>query len=146
MTLENKFISIVGLNHYDGNLQIGDVCTLIMEKENPYDSNAIRVEHHNKKVGYVKKGKSAFKKYVFNKDLKDADIDVGYIRIEINKVNKYMARGVIRFIGETVEKTNYIEAMKNLISLYNHHAAMHDEESCKHIARLIKQLEIKMGE
>lgn len=36
--------------------------------------------------------------------------------------------------------------MALLIKEYNHHAAMHDEESCKHIARLIKQLEIKIGE
>lgn len=144
MTLENKFVTIVGLNHYDGHLQIGDVCTLIMEKENPYDSNAIRVEHCGNKIGYVKRGQSRFKKYVFNKDIKESDVK--YIRVEINKINQYMARGVIHFIGETVEKTNYVEAMKNLISLYNHHAAMHDEESCKHIARLIKQLEKKMGE
>lgn len=146
MTLENKFVTIVGLTHYDGNLQIGDVCTLVVEENNQFDPNAIRVEHDGEKVGYVKRGKSTFKKYVFNKDLKDADIDVGYIRIEINKVNKYMARGVIRFIGEIREKIDYVEAMENMIKLYNKHACMHDEESCKHIARLIKQLEIKMGE
>lgn len=146
MTLENKFVTIVGLNHYDGNIQIGDICTLIMEKENPYDSNAIRVEHCGNKIGYVKRGQSRFKKYVFNKDIKESGMDVKYIRVEINKINQYMARGVIYFIGEIREEIDYVEAMENMIKLYNHHACMHDEESCKHIARLIKQLQIKMGE
>ena len=57
-----------------------------------------------------------------------------------------MARGVIRFIGETVEKIDYVEAMKNLINLYNHHACMHDDENCKRSARLIEQLSERMGE
>ena len=144
MTLENKFVTIVGLNHYDGHLQIGDVCTLIMEKENPYDSNAIRVEHCGNKIGYVKRGQSRFKKYVFNKDIKESDVK--YIRVEINKINQYMARGVIRFIGEIREEIDYVEAMENMIKLYNKHACMHDDENCKRIARLIEQLSERMGE
>ena len=136
----------MGLAHYDGNLQIGDVCTLIMEKENPYDSNAIRVEHCGNKIGYVKRGQSRFKKYVFNKDIKESGVDVRYIRIEINKVNQYMARGVIRFIGEIREEIDYVEAMENMIKLYNKHACMHDDENCKRIAHLIEQLSERMGE
>jgi len=146
MTLENKFVTIVGLNHYDGNLQIGDVCSLVMEEENPYDSNAIRVEYGDEKVGYVKKGKSAFKKYVFNKDIKESGMDVKYIRVEINKINQYMARGVIRFIGEIREEIDYVEAMENMIKLYNKHACMHDDENCNLIAHLIEQLSERMGE
>lgn len=146
MTLENKFISIVGLNHYNGNLQIGDVCTLVVEENNQFDPNAIRVEHDGEKVGYVKRGKSAFKKYVFNKDIKESCMDVKYIRVEINKINQYMARGVIHFIGEIREEIDYIEAMENMIKLYNHHACMHDDENCKRIARLIEQLSERMGE
>lgn len=41
--------------------------------------------------------------------------------------------------------TKRIENMKLLIKEYNHYAVMHDEETCKHIARLIEQLQ-KMGE
>ncbi len=121
MTLENKFVTIVGLNHYDGNLQIGDVCTLVVEEDNMYDSNAIRVEHCGEKVGYVKKGKSVSRKYVLNKDIKDADIDVGYIRIEINRVDQYRARGIIRLIGRPVsedERRDHIISNIKQLSVY----------------------------
>ena len=42
------------------------------------------------------------------------------------------------------EEVDYKEVMKNLINLYNKHAAMHDTEGCKGLAILIRQTEEKI--
>lgn len=39
---------------------------------------------------------------------------------------------------------NYKEVMKNLINLYNKHAAMHDEKACEGLAILIRKNEEKI--
>lgn len=49
---------LAGFQYYAGkrvwdDLKVGDPLTLIREKDNPYDANAIRVEWHGEKLGYV---------------------------------------------------------------------------------------------
>lgn len=142
--VENKFVTIVGLNHYDGNLQIGDVCTLVVEENNQFDPDAIRVEHCGEKVGYIKRGKSASKKYVLNKDLKDAGIDVRCIRIEINRVDQYQARGIIRLIGRPVSaderKNNIISNIKQLTIYAKQAKEKGNMADLAHFQSLLEQL------
>lgn len=49
---------VAGFQYYAGKrvweeLKVGDALTLIHETDNPYDANAIRVEWHGEKLGYV---------------------------------------------------------------------------------------------
>lgn len=49
---------LAGYQYYAGKrvwneLKVGDVLALIRETDNPHDSNAIRVEWHGEKMGYV---------------------------------------------------------------------------------------------
>lgn len=49
---------LAGFQHYAGkrvwdDLKVGDPLTLIRESDNNYDVNAIRVEWHGEKLGYV---------------------------------------------------------------------------------------------
>ncbi len=49
---------LAGYRHYEApviwsQLQVGDALTLHREPENPHDANAIRVEWHGKKLGYL---------------------------------------------------------------------------------------------
>ena len=49
---------LAGFQHYAGKrvwdeLKVGDALTLTRESDNAYDTNAIRVEWHGEKLGYV---------------------------------------------------------------------------------------------
>lgn len=49
-------IRIKGISHYQeaaSHCRIGDSVTLVPEPTNPYDSNAVRVDCHQRKLGYV---------------------------------------------------------------------------------------------
>ena len=50
--------ALAGFRHYEGgeawrNMAVGDRLQLVREGDNPYDANAIRVEWHGVKLGYV---------------------------------------------------------------------------------------------
>jgi hypothetical protein len=49
---------LAGFQYYDGkvfwdNMRVGDPLTLVREPQNPYDSNAVRVEWKGQPLGYV---------------------------------------------------------------------------------------------
>lgn len=49
---------VAGFQYYAGKrvwdeLKVGDALTLIRESDNPYDANALRIEWHGEKLGYV---------------------------------------------------------------------------------------------
>lgn len=51
---------LAGFSHYDAAanfdaIKIGDALVLVREPENPYDVNAVRVEWHGVKLGYLPK-------------------------------------------------------------------------------------------
>lgn len=55
---------LAGFRYHEGRklwpqLQVGDKLGLIRESDNPYDANAIRVEWHGRKLGYVPRAENA---------------------------------------------------------------------------------------
>jgi hypothetical protein len=49
---------LAGFSHYDAEanfdaIKVGDVLTLAREPDNPHDANAVRVEWHGVKLGYL---------------------------------------------------------------------------------------------
>lgn len=49
---------LAGIRHYGGgemspDMKVGDRLELVREPDNPYDANAIRVDWHGRKLGYV---------------------------------------------------------------------------------------------
>jgi len=55
---------LAGFKYYEGrklwqHMQTGDVLALVREPENPYDANAIRVEWHAHKLGFVPRRENA---------------------------------------------------------------------------------------
>jgi len=49
---------LAGFQYYDGkvvwdNMRVGDALTLVREPQNPYDSNAVRVDWKGQPLGYV---------------------------------------------------------------------------------------------
>jgi hypothetical protein len=51
-------VAVSGISHYLENarqLKEGDVVDLVPEPENKYDPDAIRIEYHNKLIGYIPK-------------------------------------------------------------------------------------------
>ena len=49
---------LAGFDHYSAgshfaDMQVGDALILVREPENPYDVNAVRVEWHGEKLGYL---------------------------------------------------------------------------------------------
>ena len=96
---------------------------------------------NGQKVGYIKAGNSGNDRVLFNRQISG---DLNNMVIKIIKVNNYWASAKI-IKRPPSKKEQMKENMKLLIKEYNHYAVMHDEETCKHIARLIEQLQ-KMGE
>lgn len=57
---------IAGISKYEfdlSTLNVGDELTFTLERDNPYDNNAVYVSHNGKKIGYIKKGHNT----VFNR-------------------------------------------------------------------------------
>ncbi len=67
---------IAGISKYEfdlSSLNVGDELTFTLERDNPYDSNAVYVSHNGKKIGYIKKGHNT----VFNrKNIKGIRVSV----------------------------------------------------------------------
>ena len=55
---------LAAFSHYDGpeawpELRVGEKLALAREPDNPYDANAVRVEWHGRKLGYVPRRENA---------------------------------------------------------------------------------------
>jgi hypothetical protein len=55
---------LAGFKYYEGRklwsgMRVGDPLHLVREKDNPYDSNAVRVEWGTRKIGYVPRSDNA---------------------------------------------------------------------------------------
>jgi hypothetical protein len=55
---------LAGFRYYDGRklwpeMRVGDALALVREADNPYDANAIRVEWHERKLGFVPRADNA---------------------------------------------------------------------------------------
>lgn len=149
MELPNEIVTkLVGLKYNPGPAPAGATVELVREYDFP--NHIVAYNESDLKVGSV-----IHTRYdpdiidgVPNND-KIIDIFHRYTWV-VTRSNKSVAwiKGTLNVPME--EENDINDARKKnmalLIKEYNHHAAMHDEESCKHIARLIKQLEIKMGE
>ena len=56
---------VAGFTYYDGldvinELSLGQPVSLIVETDNPYDSEAVVIYYKDKKIGYVPKEKNSF--------------------------------------------------------------------------------------
>lgn len=57
-TNETLVVRVKGISHYQeaaSHCRIGDKVTLVAEPDNPYDRNAVRVDCHQRRIGYIAK-------------------------------------------------------------------------------------------
>jgi len=140
---EEIITKIVGQKYHSGTIGTGDKVTLVVEHDD-FENHIGVYNDSDLMVGSIIHTR-------YDNDIVDGIANNDEIIDVIDKydwiiIKAYKNISYVKGVLKTPNTPNYVQAMKNLINLYNHHAAMHDEESCKHIARLIKQLEIKMGE
>ena len=147
MKLPNTIVTkLVGLQYNAGPAPAGATVELVREYDFP--NHIVAYNDSDLKVGSI-----IHTRY-------DADIVDGIPNNDelIDIFHRYnwvviRSNGKIAWIKGTIdvpellpmeEEVDYKEVMKNLINLYNKHAAMHDTEGCKGLAILIRQTEEKI--
>lgn len=148
MKLQRKIVTkLVGLQYNDGPAPAGTTVELVREYDFP--NHIVAYSDDDLQIGSVIHTK-------YDADIVDGvpnndeliDIFHRYNWVIIRSNNKIAwIKGTLNTTSELLpmeEEVDYKEVMKNLINLYNKHAAMHDEKACEGLAILIRQTEKKI--